>query len=211
MRVLTIITLSFLSIPAISLAQTESGSTSPKTGTGAAVRGARKSPEPAVVAGSTERNSSIHDFIASSPNYTTLQNALQAVNLYATLAGSGPYTLFAPTNEAFKKLPTAMQSSLLEGRNREKLKQLLAYHLLNGVVDKAELAKRVKAGGGKAQLQTVGGGVLTAQLGADGQLTLKDEQGKSMSVNSTEKRQANGVVYGVAAVLLPKNAATDFR
>jgi uncharacterized surface protein with fasciclin (FAS1) repeats len=183
------------------------GSTSTESNaTGAAVTGARTTETPAEVAGSTERTTSIHDFIASSPNYVTLQNALQATDLYETLKGSESYTLFAPSNAAFKKLPAAAQSGLLEGRNQDALKQLLSYHLVKGSLNAAKLKEQIKSGNGKAQLQTLGGSTLTAQMGANGRITLTDEQGKKAIIDDSEKMQTNGLVYGIDAVLMPKNA-----
>lgn len=187
------------------------GSGTLKTGTGSAVTGAKTSATPAVIAGSTERNTSIHDFIASSPNYSTLQNALQSADIYNTLKLDGPYTLFAPSNAAFKKLPARMQSGLLEGRNRDALIQLLAYHLVPGLVDRPELTKRIKAGDGKAQLQTVAGGMLTVQMTGNGRLSITDEQGKTSSIEAGGTQQSNGVVHGVNAVLLPESMANRFR
>ena len=183
----------------------------PSTGTSAAVTGAKTTATPAVVAGSTERNTSIHDFIASSPNYTTLQNALQSADLNELFKGNGPYTLFAPSNAAFKKLPATVQAGLLEGRNRDALKQLLSYHIVRGSVDAATLMQKIKSGNGKAQLQTVAGGMLTAQSGSGGAVTITDEQGKTAVVDAPDKLQANGVVHGVNAVLLPKSGADAIR
>ncbi len=178
----------------------------PKTGTGAAVTGARNAPAPAVVAGSTERNTSLHGFIASSPNYTTLQNALQSAELYNSLKEGGPYTLFAPSNSAFKKLPASAQASLLEGRNHDVLRQLVSYHFVEGQLNTAELTKQIKANGGKAQLRTIEGDKLTVQLGSGGRLTLTDQQGKTAVIDAPDNRQANGVVHGIDAVLMPANA-----
>lgn len=182
-----------------------------QTGTGAAVTGARTTTAPAVVAGSTERNTSIHDFIASSPNYTTLQNALQSVDLNELFEGSESYTLFAPSNAAFKKLPATVQAGLLEGRNRDALKQILSYHIVRGAVDAATLMQQIKSGNGKAQLQTLAGETLTAQSGSGETVTLTDEQGKTAIVDAPDKLQANGVVHGVDTVLLPKSGANAIR
>lgn len=182
-----------------------------KTGTAAAVTGARTTATPAVVVGSTERNTSIHDFIASSPNYTTLQNALQSASLYDMLKENGPYTLFAPSNSAFKKLPATVQAGLLEGRNREALKQLLLHHVVEGSLDAAELTQRIKVGNGKAQLQTAAGSTLTAQVGPGGRVTITDEQGKTAVVEAPDKLQSNGVVHGIDTVLLLKNGANSIR
>ncbi|WP_460985567.1 fasciclin domain-containing protein [Spirosoma fluminis] len=183
----------------------------PKTGTAAAVTGARMTEEPAVKAGSTVRNTSIGDFIASSPNYVTLQNALQSAEMDQTLKGSGPYTLFAPSNSAFKKLPTTVQGSLLEGRNRDALKQLLSYHVVSGSVSAAELTQQIKAGNGKAQLKTLAGATLTAQIGSNDRVTLTDEQGNTATVEDTDQKQMNGVVHGISSVLMPKGGTSAFR
>ncbi|MBC3787887.1 fasciclin domain-containing protein [Spirosoma utsteinense] len=188
------------------------GSDATKTGTAAAVTGARtETKTPADVAGSTERTTSIHDFISSSPNYVTLQNALQSTDLDEKLKAGTAYTLFAPTNAAFKKLPATVQAGLLEGRNREALTQLMSYHLVAGTLDAKALTQQIKAGNGKATLTTVAGGVLTAQLGAGGQLTITDEQGKSATVEDSDKIQSNGIVHGLNAVLMPKNAVNSIR
>ncbi|HLL96165.1 MAG TPA: fasciclin domain-containing protein, partial [Spirosoma sp.] len=190
---------------------TSSTTSEPKTGTSRAVTGAPTTATPANVAGSTERNTNIHDFIASSPNYITLQNALQSADLDDLLKENEAYTLFAPLNTAFKKLPASMQAGLLEGRNREALKQLLSYHLVRGTLDANELSGRIKAGSGKVQLQTLAGGMLTAQMGANGRITITDEQGKSVAVESTQKVQSNGIVHGIDSVLMPKSGASSIR
>jgi len=176
----------------------------------AAVANARTSKTPAVKAGSTERNTSIGDFVASSPNYTTLQNALQSAEMDVALKGNGPYTVFAPSNEAFKRLPTAVQAGLLEGRNREALKQLLAYHVVQENIDAQELNRRIKAGNGKAMLQTMAGATLTAQA-TNGGVTLTDEQGHSVRVSQTDQFQVNGVVHSIDSVLMNKMSASAFQ
>ncbi len=181
------------------------------TATGMAVKAARTTEEPAVKAGSTARNTTIRDFVSSSPNYVTLQNALQSAELSQKLKESGPYTVFAPSNSAFKKLPTAVQNSLLEGRNHSALVKLLSYHVVNGSVDAAELTRQIKAGSGKARLQTLAGGTLTAQLGANGQIVLTDEQGGTAHVDAADTYQTNGVIHGIDAVLSPTGGLSAFR
>ncbi|MFD2573203.1 fasciclin domain-containing protein [Spirosoma soli] len=181
-----------------------------KTGTAAAISGARTTEEPAVKSGSTVRNASIGDFISSSPNYVTLQNALQSVKLDETLKGNGPYTLFAPSNSAFKKLPPTIQGGLLEGRNVDALKQLLSYHVVNGSLDANQLTKQINAGNGKASLKTLAGGTLTAQL-ENGRVVLTDERGAKATVEAADNRQVNGIVHGINAVLMPKVDANTIR
>ncbi|QJW88966.1 fasciclin domain-containing protein [Spirosoma taeanense] len=190
--------------------QQNSGAT--KTGTAEAITGApRANATPAVEVGSTARNTSVGDFVSSSPNFITLQNALQSADLFDMLKGSGPYTLFAPSNSAFKKLPANVQNGLLEGRNRDALKQLLSYHVVQGAMSMDELTQRIKTGGGSAQLQTTAGGTLTAKLGSNGRVTLTDEQGHTASVDANATPQSNGVFYGIDAVLMSKAGMTAFR
>ena len=180
-------------------------------GAAEAISGARTTESPAVKAGSTVRNTSIGDFVASSPNYITLQNALQSVKLDETLKGTGPYTLFAPANTAFKKLPASIQGGLLDGSNRDALTQLLSYHVVNGALTTDELTRQIKAGNGKVQLKTLAGGSLTAQLGANGQIQLTDEKGGTAAVEGSGNRQLNGVVYEINSVLMPKSGSGSFR
>ena len=179
-------------------------------GSAAAVSGAKSSETPAVKAGSTARNTSIGDFVASSPNYTTLQNALQSADLWETLKGGGPFTVFAPANSAFKKLPTSAQGALLEGSNRAALKQLLSYHVVSGSVSADALAQQIKAGNGKAKLTTLSGATLTASE-SNGRITLTDEQGGTATVDAPDNRQMNGVVHGISGVLMPKSGMEAFR
>lgn len=165
------------------------------------IQKARPAPSPAVTAGSTERNTSIHDFIASSPNYVTLQNALQSVGLFDVLKESKKYTLFAPTNDAFRKLPAAVQKGLLEGRNRQQLTHLLNYHLIKGALSADDLRKKIKSGG-TATLKTIAGESLTLAASADGQLTITDETGKKANLIDLDRKQNNGYVHGINTVLL---------
>lgn len=176
-----------------------------------AVKGARTTEAPAVKVGTTVRNSSVGDFIGSSPNYTTLQNALQSSDLYEMLRGNGPYTLFAPTNSAFKKLPTTVQAGLLDGSHRDALKQLLSYHIVSGSLNSDELGQQMKSGNGKAQLKTLSGRTLTATLDTNGKLSLTDEQGNTIHVENNGNLQANGMVYGIDTVLMAKDGAASFR
>lgn len=181
------------------------------SGTAAAVEDAKMTKTPAVDVGSTKRNSSVGDFIASSPNYTTLQNALQAVDLNETLRQDGAYTLFAPSNAAFQKLPTAVQGKLLDGANRNALKQLLLYHVVSGKVDAVELTRQIKSGNGEVVLKTLAGGTLTARLTGNGDVSLTDGQGQTIRVTGSNVVQTNGVVHELSDVLLPQGGASAFR
>ena len=192
-------------------AKTSTNPTNSGAGTVEAIKGAKTTEEPAVKSGSTVRNTSIGDFLASSPNYITLQNALQSSDLSEMLKGTGPYTIFAPANDAFKKLPKAVQGGLLDGSNRDALKQLLSGHVVSGSMNSDELSQKIKAGGGKAQLKTLSGSTLTAQLGSNGRIQLTDEQGGVAHVEDTGTRQQNGVVYGIDTVLLTKEGSSAFK
>ncbi|WP_461127765.1 fasciclin domain-containing protein [Spirosoma aerophilum] len=189
---------------------TNTGVADSNAGTAAAVSGEKNSKEPAVKAGSTVRNTSIGDFVSSSPNFITLQNALQSSDLWETLKGSGPYTVFAPTNAAFKKLSAKAQGALLEGSNRASLKQLLSYHVVSGSMTPSALSSQIKAGNGKASLKTLAGSTLMLQE-SNGQLTVTDEQGNKATIDGTENAQSNGVVYSINSVLMPKTGVDAFR
>jgi uncharacterized surface protein with fasciclin (FAS1) repeats len=179
-------------------------------GTAAAVSGEKNSTEPAVKAGSTVRNTSIGDFVSSSPNFITLQNGLQSADLWETLKGGGPYTVFAPTNAAFKKLSSTAQGALLDGSNRASLKQLLSYHVVSGSMTPTELSRQVKAGNGTASLKTLAGATLTIQE-SNGQMTVTDEQGSKATIDGSGSPQSNGIVYSINNVLMPKTGVEAFR
>ena len=181
-------------------------------GTIEAIKGAETAKTPAIKSGSTVRNTSVGDFMASSPNFTTLQNALQSADLSETLKGTGPFTIFAPVNDAFKKLPTAVQAGLLDGSNKEALKQLLTYHVVSGNLNADEMTRQLRAGNGKARLTTLAGGTLTAQSDSSGKIMLMDEQGNKVNVNAKEGHsQQNGMVYEIDTVLMPKAGAAAFK
>ncbi|GAB3959201.1 hypothetical protein GCM10028805_54870 [Spirosoma harenae] len=187
--------------------QTKVSEATSNAGTVEAIKGAKTTESPAIKAGSTTRNTSVGDFVSSSPNYTMLQNALQSADLFETLKGTGPYTLFAPTNAAFKKLPTAVQGGLLDGSNRDALKQLLSYHVISGSLSANELTQKIKGGNGKAELKTLSGATLTASE-TNGQISLMDERGNTVRVDPTGDRQANGMVYSIETILMPKTGAS---
>ncbi|OIN59210.1 fasciclin domain-containing protein [Arsenicibacter rosenii] len=175
------------------------------TGTGTAISKAVTT-APTVPTDVASPRSTVGDFTSSQPDYTTLQNALQAVNLDQTLKGAGPYTLFAPSNAAFKKLPVQTQNTMLEGRNRDALTQTLKYHVVAGTIDAGELTRQIKANQGKAQLKTLNGGILTAMLTSHNKIILLDENGQTALIDTPDERQANGIVHGITAVLTPKKS-----
>jgi uncharacterized surface protein with fasciclin (FAS1) repeats len=138
----------------------------------------------------------------NSDDHTTLVAAVKAAGLVDTLEGPGPFTVFAPTNEAFAKLPAGTVDTLLMAQNKPMLTKVLTYHVVAGKMDSKDIAKAIKAGMGKAELTTVSGGKLWASMqGKD--LILTDEKGGTAKVTISNVYQANGVIHVIDTVLLP--------
>jgi uncharacterized surface protein with fasciclin (FAS1) repeats len=138
----------------------------------------------------------------NSKDHTTLVAAVKAAGLVDTLEGPGPFTVFAPTNEAFAKLPSGTVDTLLKPENKEQLVKVLTYHVVPGTVTSADLVKQIKAGNGKAMLKTVNGESLTASL-KDKSVIITDEKGDMSMVTIADVYQSNGVIHVVDTVLLP--------
>jgi uncharacterized surface protein with fasciclin (FAS1) repeats len=149
------------------------------------------------------RSRDIVDNAVNSADHTTLVAAVKAAGLVDTLKSAGPFTVFAPTNEAFDKLPAGTVDTLLKPENKAMLTNILTYHVLAGRFDSKAIAKQIKAGGGKAQLKTVSGGALWAWMDG-GKLILTDEKGGTSTVTIANVYQSNGVIHVVDSVLLPK-------
>lgn len=138
----------------------------------------------------------------NSKDHTTLVAAIKAAGLVDTLSGPGPFTVFAPTNEAFAALPEGTVDSLLKPENKATLTKILTYHVVPGKMTSQDLAKAVAAGGGKAELKTVEGGSLT--VGKDGdQWTVTDDKGDVADITIADVNQSNGVIFVVDKVLMP--------
>jgi len=138
----------------------------------------------------------------NSDDHTTLVAAVKAASLVDTLESPGPFTVFAPTNEAFAKLPAGTVDTLLMADNKPMLTKILTYHVVAGKMDSKEIARAIKTGNGKAQLNTVSGGKLWASMqGKD--LVLTDEKGDSAKVTIANVYQSNGVIHVIDTVLLP--------
>jgi len=138
----------------------------------------------------------------NSKDHTTLVAALKAAGLVSTLEGAGPFTVFAPVNAAFDKLPAGTVDTLLKPENKAQLVKILTYHVVAGKVSAKQLVAKIKAGGGKAVLKTVSGGTLTASL-SGGMVHLTDEKGGMAMVTIANVYQSNGVIHVVDSVLLP--------
>ena len=145
----------------------------------------------------------IVDNAVNSKDHTTLVAAVKAAGLVDTLKGTGPFTVFAPTNEAFDKLPAGTVETLVKPENKDKLKGILTYHVVAGKEDAASIAKAIEAGNGKATFKTVQGENLTASL--DGKdVIITDAKGGKSKVTIADVMQSNGVIHVVDTVLMPK-------
>jgi uncharacterized surface protein with fasciclin (FAS1) repeats len=139
----------------------------------------------------------------NSKDHTTLVAAVKAAGLVETLQGAGPFTVFAPTNDAFENLPNGTVETLLKPENKEQLTQVLTYHVVPGKLDYAALAKAIKAGNGKASLKTVQGGTLTAMMNGPRNIAVSDAAGNVANVTITDVNQSNGVIHVIDKVVLP--------
>jgi len=138
----------------------------------------------------------------NSADHTTLVAAVKAAGLVETLSGAGPFTVFAPTNLAFAKLPAGTVDTLLQPANLTTLQSVLTYHVVPGRVTAADLMAKIRAGGGTARLTTVQGGTLTASM-MGGRVMLVDAKGGMAHVTQADVMQSNGVIHVTDAVSLP--------
>ena len=140
----------------------------------------------------------------NSKDHTTLVAAVKAAGLVETLQSAGPFTVFAPTNEAFGKLPAGTVETLVKPENKATLTKILTYHVVAGRMTSKDLMKAIKAGKGTATLKTVSGGTLTAMMKGPKTIELKDEKGGVSTVTIADVMQSNGVIHVVNTVLMPK-------
>jgi uncharacterized surface protein with fasciclin (FAS1) repeats len=147
-------------------------------------------------------NKTIMENASTSSEHSTLVSAVKAAGLDKTLSGAGPYTVFAPTNAAFGKLPAGAVDGLMQPQGKGALTGILSYHVVPGVVLAEDLRRSIQKGGGKAELATVGGGKLTATE-AGGAINVTDAKGGQARVTQGDVIQSNGVVHVVDAVLMP--------
>ena len=138
----------------------------------------------------------------NSKDHTTLVAAVKAGGLVDTLEGKGPFTVFAPTNEAFSALPAGTVDTLLKPENKKDLDKVLTYHVVAGRLDSAAIDQDIKKGDGKATLKTVEGGTLTVS-GSGKDLTVTDEKGGMAKVTISNVYQSNGVIHVIDTVLIP--------
>jgi uncharacterized surface protein with fasciclin (FAS1) repeats len=142
----------------------------------------------------------------ASADHTTLVAAVQAAGLVETLQGAGPFTVLAPTNEAFAALPAETLQALLEPQNKDRLTQILTCHVIPAEAFSADIVGMIQADGGTHAIQTVGGCVLQASV-QNGNVVITDEQGRSATVTIPDVDQSNGVIHVIDSVLLPSAAS----
>ncbi|MCC6328867.1 MAG: fasciclin domain-containing protein [Acidobacteria bacterium] len=161
-----------------------------------------RSDNPMVGGAAMYKTKDIVDNAVNSADHTTLVAAVKAAGLVGTLKSKGPFTVFAPTNAAFDKLPAGTVEMLVKPENKATLTKILTYHVVAGNMDSKAIAKAIKNGGGKARLATVSGGTLWASM-RGGDLILTDEKGGTATVTIADVRQSNGVIHVIDSVVLP--------
>lgn len=150
-----------------------------------------------------QAQNTVVDIAVGSKDHSTLVAAVKAAGLVETLQGAGPFTVFAPVNNAFAKLPAGTVETLLKPENKAALAKVLTYHVVAGNLDAAAVVKAIQSGNGKAVVKTVSGGSLTASL-KDGKVILTDENGGVSTVVATDLKAGNGVIHVIDTVVLPK-------
>jgi uncharacterized surface protein with fasciclin (FAS1) repeats len=151
----------------------------------------------------TAQKKDIVDIAVGSEAHTTLVAAVTAADLVATLKSAGPFTVFAPVNDAFAKLPAGTVETLLKPENKAMLAKILTYHVVAGKLDAKAVLAAIKKGKGSVTLTTVSGGTLTASLDM-GKVKLTDENGGVAYVTATDLDASNGVIHVIDTVVLPK-------
>jgi uncharacterized surface protein with fasciclin (FAS1) repeats len=146
---------------------------------------------------------SIVENAVNSKDHTTLVAAVKAAGLVDTLGGAGPFTVFAPTNKAFGKLPKGTVETLVRPENKPTLTGILTYHVVPGRLTAADLMAQVRQGGGKAMLKTVEGDTLTVTQAGKGKLSIADSRGNRSTVTIADVMQSNGVIHVIDSVLMP--------
>lgn len=145
----------------------------------------------------------IVDNAVNSKDHTTLVAAVKAAGLVETLKGKGPFTVFAPVNDAFENLPEGTVEKLLKPENKDMLVKILTYHVVSGKYDFDAIAKLIKEGNGMATLSTVSGGKLMAMMNGKHNIQLKDEKGNVANITTYDVYQSNGVIHVLDKIVMP--------
>ncbi len=150
------------------------------------------------------RSKDIIDNAVNSKDHTTLVAAVKAAGLVETLKIKGPFTVFAPVNDAFENLPDGTVATLLKPENKSTLAKILTYHVVAGRYDFDGIAAAIKKGNGSASLKTVSGGTLTAMMNGAHNIVVKDELGNMANITTYDVYQSNGVIHVLDKVVMPK-------
>lgn len=161
-----------------------------------------KSDNPMVGGAAMYKNKNIVENAVNSADHTTLVAAVKAAGLVETLSGAGPFTVFAPVNSAFDKLPAGTVDTLLKPENKAMLTKILTYHVVAGNNSAKDIMKAIKKGNGKAEFTTVAGGKLTAMMEGKN-VVLMDEKGGKSTVTIADVKQSNGVIHVIDTVVMP--------
>lgn len=150
-----------------------------------------------------ETAKTIVEIAIGNENFSTLVAAVKSANLVETLGSEGPFTVFAPTNDAFAKLPDGTIPTLLKPENNDMLTSILTYHVVAGEFKAADVVKAIKANDGKFKIKTVQGNTLVAKI-KDGNVVLKDSKGNYSKVIMTDVDASNGVIHAIDTVVMPE-------
>ena len=154
-------------------------------------------------ASSLSAQKTIVDVAAGNKDFTTLVTALKAADLVSALQGEGPFTVFAPTNDAFAKIDAKTLSSLLEAGNKEALANILTYHVVSGKLAASDVVAALKKGDGMVELKALNGQVITG-IQKDDKIWLKDSNGDVSEIIATDVMGSNGVIHVIGTVVMPK-------
>ncbi|MCK7590509.1 fasciclin domain-containing protein [Subsaxibacter sp. CAU 1640] len=145
----------------------------------------------------------IVDVAAGNDNFSTLVTAVKAADLVSALQGDGPFTVFAPTNDAFAKVDKATLNTLLQPENQKALSNILTYHVVSGKLTAKDVTAALKKGNGKVELTSLNGETLTV-MQKDGKIWLKDQKGNYSEITATDVMGSNGVIHVIDSVVMPK-------
>lgn len=152
---------------------------------------------------SVKAQKTIVDVAVGNENFSTLVTALKAADLVSALQGDGPFTVFAPTNDAFGKIDSETLGSLLEEKNKKALANILTYHVVSGKLTAKDVVAALEKGKGKVELKALNGQTLTV-LQKDGKIWLEDQNGNYSEITATDVMGSNGVIHVIDSVVMPK-------
>jgi uncharacterized surface protein with fasciclin (FAS1) repeats len=193
-----------LALPAFAQTTPAAPPAGPAPQTAAPAPGAAAAPNPSVGGAAMDASKTIVANASTAPNLSTFVKAITAADLTATLSGPGPYTVFAPTDDAFTRLPPDTLAQLMKPENKALLAKVVTYHVVPGTIDFAQLKAQIAAGNGTATLTTVAGQPLKVTITGNNVVTLTSVNGNVSYLETPDVHQSNGIVHTVNGVLLPK-------